>query len=46
VLRGKTAAINNTSRITASEASATAIGIDPAVTEVIDDVTYKVIYYQ
>ena len=46
VLRGKTAAINNTSRITASEASATAIGIDPAVTEVIDGVTYKVIYYQ
>ena len=46
VLRGKTAAINNTSRITASEASATAIGIDPAVTEVIDGVTYNVIYYQ
>lgn len=46
ILRGKTAAINNTSRIIASEASATAIGIDPAVTEVIDGVTYKVIYYQ
>jgi hypothetical protein len=46
VLRGKTAAINNTSRITASEASATAIGIDPVATEVIDGVTYKVIYYQ
>lgn len=46
VLRGKTAAINNTSRITASEASATAIGIDPTATEVIDGVTYKVIYYQ
>ena len=46
VLRGKTAAINNTSRITASEASATAIGIDSVATEVIDGVTYKVIYYQ
>ena len=45
-LRGKTAAINNTSSITATEDGATAVGIDAVATEVIDGVTYKVIYYQ
>ena len=45
-LRGKTAAINNTSRITATEDGATAVGIDAVATEVVDGETYKVVYYQ
>ncbi len=45
-LRGKTAAINNTSRITATEDGATAVGIDEVATEVVDGETYKVVYYQ
>ena len=46
ILRGKNAAINNTSRITSTEVGATAVGINPVATEVIDGVTYKVLYYQ
>ena len=45
-LRGKSAAINDTSRLTASEVGATSVGIDSVVTEVVDGVTYKIIYYQ
>ena len=45
-LRGKTAAINNTSRITATEDGVTAVGIDAVATEVVDGETYKVVYYQ
>ena len=45
-LRGKTAAINNTSRITATEDGATAVGIDAVATEVVDGETYNVVYYQ
>ena len=45
-LRGKTAAINNTSRTTATEDGATAVGIDAVATEVVDGETYKVVYYQ
>ena len=45
-LRGKTAAINNTSRITATEDDATAVGVDAVATEVVDGETYKVVYYQ
>ena len=45
-LRGKTAAINNTSRITATEDGATAVGIDAVATEVVGGETYKVVYYQ
>ena len=46
VLRGETAAINNASRITTTEAGATSVGIDTTVTEVIDGVTYKIVYFQ
>ena len=46
ILRGKNAAINNTGRITATEVGAVSVGIDSVATEVIDGVTYKVIYYQ
>lgn len=46
ILRGKNAAINNTSRIMTTESGATAVGIDPVATETIDGVVYKVIYYQ
>ena len=46
ILRGKNAAINNTSRITTTESGATAVGINPVATETIDGVVYKVIYYQ
>ena len=45
-LMGGTAAINNASRITATEVGATSVGIDSVVTEVVDGVTYKVVYYQ
>lgn len=45
-LRGKTAAINSTARITATESGATSVGIDSVVTEVVDGVTYQIIYYQ
>ena len=45
-LRGGTAAINNTARITTTEAGATAVGINPTATEVVDGVTYQIIYYQ
>jgi hypothetical protein len=46
VLRGKNNAINNTARITTTEAGATAVGINPTATEVVDGVTYKIIYYE
>ena len=46
ILRGKSAAINNTGRITTIETGATSVGIDSVVTEVVDGATYKVIYYQ
>lgn len=46
VLRGETAAINNASRITATEAGATSVGIDTTVTEIIDGITYKIVYFQ
>ena len=45
-LRGKTAAINNTGRITAKEDGATAVGIDAVATEGVDGATYQVVYYQ
>ena len=45
-LRGGSSAVNNASRITATESGATSVGIDSVVTEVIDGVTYKIIYYQ
>ncbi len=45
-LRGGTGAVNNASLITATESGATSVGIDSVVTEVIDGVTYKIIYYQ
>ena len=45
-LMGGTAAINNSGRITAPEPGATAVGINPEATEVVDGVTYKVIYYE
>lgn len=45
-LRGGTAAVNNASLITATEFGATSVGIDSVVTEVVDGVTYKIIYYQ
>ena len=46
ILRGETAAINNTGRIAATEVGAMAVGINPVETEVIDGVTYKIVYYQ
>ncbi len=46
ILRGKTGAIDNPGRITATESGTTAVGIDPVVTEIIDGVTYKVLYYE
>ncbi len=46
VLRGKTAAINDTTKIAEWEDGATAVGIDSVVTETIDGVVYEVIYYQ
>ena len=46
VLRGKTAAINDTTKIAEWEDGATAVGIDSIVTETIDGVVYEVIYYQ
>jgi hypothetical protein len=46
ILRGKTGAIDNPGRITATESGATAVGIDPVVTEIIDGVTYEVLYYE
>ncbi|MCR5832887.1 MAG: hypothetical protein K6G36_03090 [Candidatus Saccharibacteria bacterium] len=45
-LRGGAAAVNNASHITATESGATSVGIDSVVTEVVDGVTYKIIYYQ
>lgn len=45
-LRGGTAAVNNASRITATESGATSVGIDTVVTEVIDGVTYKIVYFE
>ena len=45
-LRGETAAINNTARITTTETGATPVGINPVATEVVDGVTYQIIYYQ
>lgn len=46
ILRGKNSAINNTSRITVTETGATSVGINPAVTEVVNGITYNVIYFQ
>lgn len=46
ILRGKTGAIDNSGRIIATESGATAVGINPVVTEIIDGVTYKVLYYE
>ena len=46
ILRGETGAIDNPGRITAIESGATAVGINPVVTEIIDGVTYKVLYYE
>ena len=46
ILRGKNAAINDTSRITATEDGVTSVGVDSVATELVDGVTYKVIYYQ
>ena len=46
ILRGETGAIDNPGRITATESGATAVGIDSVVTEIIDGVTYKVLYYE
>ncbi len=46
ILRGKNAAINNTSRIIATESGATAVGISSVETETIDGIVYKVLYYQ
>ena len=45
-LRGKGAAINDATKITATETGATAVGINPVATETVDGVVYKVIYYQ
>ena len=46
ILKGGTAAINNPGRITITENGATPVGLDPEVTEVIDGLTYKILYYQ
>ena len=46
ILRGKNNAINNSARIVTTEAGATDVGISSVATEVIDGVTYKVVYYQ
>ena len=46
VLRGKTAAIDDPSRITASEPGAAVIGVNPEVTEIVDGLIYKILYYQ
>ncbi len=46
ILRGETGVIDNPGRITATESGATAVGINPVVTEIIDGVTYKVLYYE
>ena len=46
ILRGETGAIDNPGRITATESGATAVGINPVVTEIIDGTTYKVLYYE
>ena len=46
ILRGKTGAIDNPGRITATESGASAVGINPVVTEIIDGVTYEVLYYE
>ena len=45
-LRGKGAAINDATKITATETGATVVGINPVATETVDGVVYKVIYYQ
>lgn len=45
-VEGGTAAVNNASRITATESGAASVGIDTVVAEVIDGVTYKIVYYQ
>ena len=46
ILKGGTAAINNPGRITITENGATPVGLNPEVTEVIDGLTYKILYYQ
>lgn len=46
ILRGEAAAINNTGRITTAEVGATSVGIDSVATEIVDNITYKIIYYQ
>lgn len=46
ILRGETGAIDNPGKITATESGATAVGINPVVTEIVDGVTYKVLYYE
>ena len=45
-LRGRTAAIDDSNMITAAENNATAVGIDPEVTTMIDGKTYKMLYYE
>ena len=46
VLRGTTAAIDDPNRITASEPGAAVVGVNPEVTEIIDGLIYKILYYQ
>ena len=46
ILRGKNRAINDSAHITATEADATSVGIDSTLTEVVDGVTYKVVYFE
>ena len=45
-LRGRTAAIDDSNMITTTENNATAVGIDPEVTTMIDGKTYKMLYYE
>ena len=46
ILRGKNRAINDSTYITATEDDATSVGIDSVLTEVVDGVTYKVVYFE
>ena len=45
-LMGRTGAIDNPNRITASENGAVVVGWDPEVTEVVESLLYKILYYQ
>jgi len=45
-LMGRTGAIDNPDRIAASENGAVAVGWDPEVTEVVESLLYKILYYQ